>query len=181
MDLPFRSPSTLSSTFVNGSRASSVGRPEPSGAGHPVQRTSPTTHALGHLSGDPSDRGGGHHVYVRSVGCWTGRLQGPTLRQWCVSAKGQRLISSEWAVPLGVSHTLAAAATADGRALTAAFLHITGTNTGTRRRKRSQVKKGPSQLASAKGDRRRPHQSPHPQPTATPGQVKPKFKPHSKP
>ncbi|KAM7287726.1 hypothetical protein ISCGN_031417 [Ixodes scapularis] len=89
MDLSFRSPSTLSSTFVNGLRASSVGRPEPSGAGHPVQRTSPTTHALGHSSGDPSDRVGGHHVYVRSVGCSTGRLRGPTSRQWCVSAKRQ--------------------------------------------------------------------------------------------
>ncbi|KAM7299424.1 myoneurin [Ixodes scapularis] len=58
---------------------------------------------------------------------------------------------------------------------------LQGTDTGTRRRKRSQVKKGPSQLASTKGDRRRPHQSPHPQPPATPGQVKPKSKPHSKP
>ncbi|KAM7303115.1 uncharacterized protein ISCGN_018623 [Ixodes scapularis] len=88
-NLSFRSPSTLSITFVNGSRASSVGRPEPSGAGHPVRRTSPTTHVLGNSSGDPSDRGGGHHVYVRSVGCSTGRLRGPTSREWCVSAKGQ--------------------------------------------------------------------------------------------
>ncbi|KAM7284853.1 hypothetical protein ISCGN_031877 [Ixodes scapularis] len=104
MDLSFRSPSTLSSTFVNGSRASSVGRPEPSGAGHPVQRTSPTTHALGHSSGDPSDRGGGHHVYVRSVGCSTGRLRGPTSRQWCVSAKGQVSPSRSAAVPLAIAN-----------------------------------------------------------------------------